>query len=54
MSIGMLFWVIMIVLLVTDFLVYWPAGPHPFGGRVVLWVLLFLLGWKVFGFPIHG
>jgi hypothetical protein len=24
------------------------------GGNLMLWVLLFLLGWKCFGFPIQG
>jgi hypothetical protein len=31
-----------------------PASYAPFGGHMLLWVLLFLLGWRVFGFVIQG
>ncbi len=34
----------------------WPADGRfaPIGGNLLLFILLFLLGWKVFGFPIQG
>jgi hypothetical protein len=52
MSVGFLFWILMILWLVFGF---WQWGMTPlFGGNLLLWVLLALLGWKVFGFPIHG
>lgn len=30
------------------------AAPKPLAGHVLIFVLLLLLGWKVFGPPIHG
>lgn len=53
MSRGLLFWIIMLLVLIGwVFYVY----PHwwGIGGGVVLWVLLALLGWNVFGPPIKG
>ncbi len=26
----------------------------PWGGHLFLWIILALLGWGTFGFPIHG
>jgi hypothetical protein len=61
MPIGLLFWLLMILWLLFGFVVYWPAdrtaGPRafaPMGGNLLLFVLLFLLGWKAFGFVIQG
>ena len=57
MTIGLLFWVIMIIWLLFGLFTYWPAPgtrPYPLGGHIVLWVLLALLGWKVFGPALHG
>lgn len=56
MTIGMLFWLLMILSLVFGF--WWgyrePGSRFGSGMSLFLWVLLFLLGWKVFGFPIQG
>ena len=58
MSIGFLFWLLMILWLLFGF--YWnradfQAGNYGiFGSNLLLFVLLFLLGWKAFGFPIQG
>lgn len=58
MTIGLLFWILMILWLVFGFFVYWPAGVparfYPIGGHLLLWILLALLGWKVFGPALHG
>lgn len=55
MTIGVLFWILMILWLIFGF---WVYAPNPdrrvIGGHGLLWVLLFLLGWSVFGFPIKG
>jgi hypothetical protein len=56
MSIGLLFWVLMIISLFgwwgTNFQGWGgPNGPHVSG--FMLFVLLFLLGWHDFGFVIH-
>lgn len=58
MTIGFLFWLLMILWLL--FGLYWDSGDlragnfGRVGGNLLLWILLFLLGWKVFGFPIQG
>jgi hypothetical protein len=58
-TIGFLFWLLMILWLIFGLFRNWPAeagGPgfYPLGGHLLLWILLFLLGWHDFGFPIHG
>jgi hypothetical protein len=58
MSIAFLFWLLMILWLV--FGLYWNradlrGGNYGLaGGNLMLFIVLFLLGWKVFGFPIQG
>lgn len=53
MSIGIVFWIIMIVGFVFG-LYSNRAAPGPWAmNNVVLWVLLALLGWAVFGAAIH-
>jgi hypothetical protein len=54
MSRGLLFWIIMILLLLSALWSYWPTGGLgvgylSLGFPIILWVLLALLGWKVFG-----
>lgn len=53
MSIGFIFWLLMILWAVFGI---WRAGGdrYAIGGNVLLFVLLFLLGWRVFGFIVHG
>jgi len=58
MTIGFVFWLLMILWLL--FGLYWNRGDIRggnygiLGGNLLLFVLLFLLGWKVFGFIIQG
>lgn len=51
----MLFWVLMILVLI--FGVWWGYRDAPgrggMGMSLLLWVLLFLVGWQIFGFPIQ-
>lgn len=59
MSIGFLFWLLMVLAVFFNVYVGWPkpdspAGFKPLGGSLLLFVLLFLLGWAVFGFVIKG
>jgi hypothetical protein len=62
MSIGFIFWLLMILWLLFGLYLNWPRGAVPAGGAVygvvggnlLLFILLFLLGWKVFGFVIQG
>lgn len=53
MSTALLFWVIMLLWLFFGLYRDRSAGPWNLGGHVILWVLLALLGWKVFGPAIH-
>lgn len=58
MTLGFLFWLLMILWLL--FGLYWnrtdiQGGNYGIlGGNLLLFILLFLLGWKVFGFVIQG
>jgi len=58
MTIGLLFWILMIIWLIFGIYTSWPDwrnnGPYHAGGTLLLFILLFLLGWHDFGFPIHG
>ncbi len=58
MSIGLLFWLLMVIWLIFGF---WSNRSQlsggdfaPVGGSLLLFILLFLLGWHAFGFIIHG
>lgn len=55
LSIGVVFWILMLFWLIFGLWSNYGAGGinyRPFGGHILLWCLLFLLGWQVFGFPI--
>lgn len=58
MSIGLIFWIIM--LLWALFALAWHNGWGsvgnwgPFGNSFLLFVLFLLVGWRIFGAPIHG
>jgi hypothetical protein len=61
MTIGFIFWLLMILWILFGFYVNWPDGgvwtrqhAGPIGGNLLLFVLLFLLGWAVFGFVVQG
>jgi len=57
MTIGFLFWLLMLLWLIFSFVLglpelragryYWPASG------LFIWFLFFLVGWRLFGFPIH-
>jgi hypothetical protein len=59
MSIGLIFWIIMLIWLI--FALAWNfnwapgiAAHGPLGNSLLLFVLFLLLGWKAFGAPVHG
>jgi len=56
---SLLFWVLMLLWLVVGLWGFWPAGgsapAYPLmGWGLVLFLLIGLLGWKVFGAPLQG
>lgn len=53
MSLAFVFWLIMLLAILFGGYHSWGLWPL-FGGNFLVWVLLALLGWKVFGPPIHG
>jgi hypothetical protein len=59
MTKGLLFWILMILWLIFGLFTTWPAGGGalvvfaPVGGMLLLWILLALLGWQVFGAAVH-
>jgi hypothetical protein len=57
-SIGLLFWVLMILALIFGWLLNFRPGIvgsfGPWGNNLLVFVLLGLLGWGVFGPPLHG
>jgi hypothetical protein len=60
MKIGFLFWLLMLLWLIFGLYLIWPQGGvsgaafGPVGGNLLLFVLLFILGWKSFGLPIQN
>lgn len=55
LSIGLVFWICMLLILVFGVGWVWDWNNRPlWGHNFLLWLLLFLLGWGVFGFPISG
>jgi hypothetical protein len=57
MPIGILFWAIMIIWLISNAGVGWwgwGGARGPYISNIILWFLLFLLGWGVFGFILQG
>lgn len=61
MTLGFIFWLLVLLWLLFGFYWNWPAsnegGPRafgPIGGNVLLFILLLLLGIRVFGWPIQG
>lgn len=56
MTFALLFWILMLFWLVFGLWSQWPAAGQPLrplGGTLLLFILLVLLGWKVFGAALH-
>ena len=55
MSFSLLYWILMLLWLVLGFVLYIPSKAYrPFGIHFFSFVMFLLLGWKVFGSPLHG
>jgi hypothetical protein len=54
MSFGLIFWVLMLLWLIFGGWGYWNPNPRWwYGHGLFLFVLFLLLGWRVFGAPVH-
>jgi len=57
MSFELLYWILMLLWLVFGlWREYVPGQPYPVArvpGHVLLFILLVILGWRVFGSPVH-
>ena len=55
MSAGIWFWIIYVICVLFGVWVDWPADSQfrPLGRLLVVFILLGLLGWKVFGPPLQ-
>ncbi len=53
MTFGLAYWILMLIWLVFGLWSNWPNQKMT-GGTILLFILLVLLGWKVFGPPIHS
>ena len=54
MTIGLLFWILMLLWLFWGVWSTWPNWQGPLPGNLLLWVIIALIGWRVFGPMIHG
>jgi len=60
MTLGLAFWILMIIWLVFGLYFGYrqpaspPWGHYLLGGNLLLFILLLLLGWAVFGAPLRG
>lgn len=60
MSLSFLYWLFFILWVVLSVWGHWPAAPpaganwRPWSMSLLLVILLFILGWRVFGFVIVG
>lgn len=57
MNTSLLFWILMLLYLVAGLWANWPvsgANAKAGAGTVLVFVLLAVLGWKVFGPAVHG
>lgn len=56
MSLAMCYWIVLLLSLLLTFWMTWPisaANVKNQGPALILFVLLVLLGWQVFGSPLH-
>jgi len=55
MPIGLIFWVIMLIVLIFGVVIRDQRfASYSWGWDWLIFILLFLLGWKVFGFAVHA
>lgn len=53
MTLGLLFWILMLLWLVFGVWQNWPSPDwRAWGGNFLIFILFLVLGWAVFGAPI--
>jgi hypothetical protein len=56
MTLGLCYWILMLIWLVFGLLVHFNVVGGPYGvvgSSLLLFILFLLLGWQVFGPPLH-
>lgn len=53
MPMGILFWVLFVVCFLFSGYAAWPLTRRS-GASLAVWILIFLLGWRVFGFVVQN
>lgn len=53
MSLGLCFWILMMLYLLFSTWWNWP-NQYVVGGNLLIFILLALLGWHSFGPPLHS
>ena len=57
MTLALAFWILMLIWFVFGILIHFGYAGGPvgvWGNSLLLFVLFLLLGWKVFGAPLHS
>lgn len=54
MTLGLAFYVIMLLWFLGIAWTRGPLGPQAYALDVLVFVLFLLVGWRIFGAPIHG
>jgi len=57
MSLGLCFWILMLIWFVFGVIVHFGVWATPYvsmGNTLLLFILFLLVGWRVFGPPLHG
>lgn len=61
MTLGLIFWILMLLWLIFGLWTNWPGSPggpyggwFPIGSTILLFILFLLLGWHAFGPPIRA
>lgn len=54
MTLGLCYWIMMLIWLAFGLWSSWPGGFKTNTGHLLLFILFLLVGWKVFGPPIHN
>jgi len=53
MTLGLIFWILMLLWLVFSLWQNWPLSGPAIGGSLLQFLLFLILGWQVFGAPIR-